>query len=123
MRPVDIGFVGDTPGVADQGTNSVKFWISSGSFLNSRSFQFSSTGRDEGPNTVSGYLGRGVYVTVAGPERRLLMVGATGELCGRARVQTSLESLAATERGILVGGNEGGGPTVKYFSAQSIGAC
>lgn len=52
-------------------------------------------------------------------ERRLLVVGPRGEVCGRARVQTSLEFLAATERGILVGGNEDGVPTVKVFASSS----
>lgn len=67
LQPMDIGFAGDTLWVADQGTNSVKFWLRSRSFLNSNSFQFSSTGTAEGPNTVSGYLGKSVYVTVDDP--------------------------------------------------------
>lgn len=304
LQPINLGFVGDTLWVADPGTNSVKFWLSSSAFLTSTSFQFSSTGTGKGPNTVNGYLGRGVYVTVDGPrstnavvnrvdttrtyylttetgdvvdrlgtvslsdskigvrnegdryrgiygdqpisddaffafgsdqrsamyeihrpvatssgrdsflvrrygpegatswteyisydpvvvsslfrdslisvwaghaheskgvqtasreqarrlargalflpdylppvrdaavapsgalwlemwsdpwsERRMLIVAPTGDVCGRARMQPGLEFLAATEHGILVGGNEGGVPTVKYFAAKSLEAC
>lgn len=61
--------------------------------------------------------------TAPASERRLLIVSPTGAVCARARVKTSLEFLAATERGILVGGNEGGVPTVEYFAAESNGAC
>lgn len=61
--------------------------------------------------------------TAPASERRLLIVSPTGELCTRAQVDTNLEFLAATEHGILVGGNQEGIPTVKYFAADSIGAC
>lgn len=55
-------------------------------------------------------------------DRRLLFIETAGTVC-EARFDSSLEMLAATERGVIVGGVSAGIPTVKYFATKSGVGC